>query len=85
MLLAGSTLGALRKEVSHDLTIIRRRLSEYSRIIPEAIIRQYSLSQSRIAQVIIRENAFSFILLVSSSETSRNRVAAILKVSASVL
>ena len=38
-----------------------------------------------IAQVIIRETSFSFILLVSSLKTSRNRVAAILKISASVL
>ena len=40
---------------------------------------------SIIAQVIIRATAFSFILLVSSSKTSRNHVAAILKISASVL
>ena len=40
---------------------------------------------SIIAQVIIRATAFSFILLVFSLKTSRNRVAAILKISASVL
>ena len=40
---------------------------------------------SIIAQVIIRATAFSFILLVSSLKTSRNRVVAILKSSASVL
>ena len=34
---------------------------------------------SIIARVIIRATAFSFILLVSSSKTSRNLVAAILK------
>ena len=41
-------------------------------------------SFSIITQVINRAIAFSFILLVSSSETSRNRAAAILKISASV-
>ena len=40
---------------------------------------------SIIAQVIIRATAFSFILLVFSLKTSRNRVAVILKISASVL
>ena len=40
---------------------------------------------SIIAQVIIRAIAFSFLLLVSSLETSRNLKAAILKISASVL
>ena len=40
---------------------------------------------SIIAQVIIRATAFPFILLVSSLETSRNRSAAILKISTSVL
>ena len=40
---------------------------------------------SIIAQVIIRATAFSFILLVSASNSSRNRAAAILKISASVL
>ena len=40
---------------------------------------------SIIAQVIIREIAFSFILLVFSSKTSRNHAVAILKISASVL
>ena len=40
---------------------------------------------SIIAQVIIRATAFSFILRVSSSNTSRNRAAASLKISASVL
>ena len=40
---------------------------------------------SIIAQVIIRGTAFSFILLVSSLKTSRNRAAAILKISASIL
>ena len=39
----------------------------------------YSMSNNFIAQVIIRETAFSFILLVSSLKTSRNRLAAILK------
>ena len=39
---------------------------------------------SIIAQVIIRAIAFSFILFVSSSKTSRNRAVAILKISASV-
>ena len=38
-----------------------------------------------IAQVIIRKTAFSFILLVSFSKTSRNRATAILKISTSVL
>ena len=38
-----------------------------------------------IAQVIIRAIAFSFILFVSSSKTSRNRAVAILKISDSVL
>ena len=37
-----------------------------------------------IAQVIIRATAFSLILFVSSSETSKNRAATILKSSASV-
>ena len=37
-----------------------------------------------IAQVIIRATAFSFILFISSLETSRNRAAAIWKISASV-
>ena len=40
---------------------------------------------SIITQVIIRATAFSFMLFVSSSETPRNCVAAILKISASVL
>ena len=40
---------------------------------------------SIIAQMIIRATAFSFILLVSTSKTSRNRAPAILKISASVL
>ena len=40
---------------------------------------------SIIAQVIIRATAFSFILFVSSSNSSRNRAAAILKIGASVL
>ena len=40
---------------------------------------------SIIAQVIIRATAFSFILLVSSLETSRNHVAGVLKITASVL
>ena len=40
---------------------------------------------SIIAQVIIRATAFSFILLISSLKTSRNRATAILKISASVL
>ena len=40
---------------------------------------------SIIAQVIIRATAFYFILLVSSLKTLRNRVVAILKISASVL
>ena len=39
---------------------------------------------SIITQVIIRTTAFSFILFVSSSETSRNREEAILKLSASL-
>ena len=38
---------------------------------------------SIIAQVIIREIAFSFILFVSSSKTSRNRAVSVLKISAS--
>ena len=37
-----------------------------------------------IAQVIIRGTAFSFILLVSSLETSRNHASAIMKISASI-
>ena len=40
---------------------------------------------SIIAQVIIRATEFSFILFVSSLETSRYRAGAILKISASVL
>ena len=40
---------------------------------------------SIIAQVIIRATVFSFILLVSSLKTSRNRASVILKISASVL
>ena len=54
----------------------------------------YSLSLRRIifvlviiiiAQVIISATVFSFSLLVSSLKTSRNHMAAILKISASVL
>ena len=53
------------------LTIIRRRLSEYCRIIPETNRRRIIEPEenncfSIIAQVIIRATAFSFILLVSS-------------------
>ena len=40
---------------------------------------------SIIAQVIIRPIAFSFILFVSSSKTSRSRAVSILEISASVL
>ena len=39
---------------------------------------------SIITEVIIRATAFSFILFVSSSETSRNHAAVILKISALV-
>ena len=38
-----------------------------------------------IVQVIIRATAFSFILVIFSSETSRNCAAATLKIGASVL
>ena len=38
-----------------------------------------------ISQVIIRATAFSFILLISSLKTSRNRAVANLKISGSVL
>ena len=40
---------------------------------------------SIITQVIIRATTFSFILFLSSSKTSRNRAAAILKIGALVL
>ena len=40
---------------------------------------------SIIAQVIVRATAIPFILFVSFLKTSRNRAAAILKISASVL
>ena len=67
---------------------------EYCRIIPETKSRglfdnihepEENNCFSIIAQVIIRAIAFSFILLVSSLKTSRNRAAAILKISGSVL
>ena len=53
------------------LTIIRRRLSEYCRIIPKTNRRRIIEHEenncfSIIAQVIIRATAFSFILLLSS-------------------
>ena len=58
----------------------------------KGIIQQYSLSLRRIiiivlviAQVIIRAIAFSFILFISSSKTSRKHAVAILKISASLL
>ena len=47
----------------------RRRRSEYCQIIPE------NNCFSIIAQVIIRATVFSFILLVFSVKTSRNRAA----------
>ena len=93
-------LAAIYIEGSLYLTIIiiiRRRRSEYNlsnnpQDEVKGIIQQYSLSLRRIivfisiiAQVIIRETVFSFILLVSSLKTSINCVAAILKISASVL
>ena len=64
------------------LTIIRQRQSEHCRIITEP---EENNCFSIIAQVIIKATAFSFILFVSSLETSRNRAVAILKISASVL
>ena len=76
------------------LTIIRRRRSEYCGIIPETksrglfdnilTEREENNCFSKIAQVIIRAIAFSFIFFVSSSKTSRNRAVSILKISASV-
>ena len=62
-----------------DLTIIRRRRSVYCRLAEE------NNCFSIITQMIIRATAFSSILFVSSLKTSRNRAAAILKISASVL
>ena len=59
------------------LTIILLRLSEYCE--PE------ENNCFSITQVIIRATAFPFIFFVSSSETSRNRAAATLKISTSVL
>ena len=55
------------------------------------IIPPYSLTLRRIivfstiSQVIIKATVFSFILFVASSETSRNRAPAILKISDAVL
>ena len=70
------------------LTIIRRRRSEYCRIIDYSTIftePEENNCFSIITQVIIRATAFSFILFVSSSKTSTNCAAAILKISVSVL
>ena len=75
----------------HSLKIIRERKSEYCQIIKGIKSRgllQHSLSLRRnTTQGITRATVtvFSFILFFSSSKTSRNRVAAILKISASVL
>ena len=69
--------------LTYYLTIIHRRRSEYySTIFTEP---EENNCFSIIAQVIIRATAFSFILLVFFLKTSRNRVAAILKISALVL
>ena len=59
-----------------------RRRGDYSTMFTEP---EKNNCFSIIAQVIIRATAFSFFLLVSSLKTSRNRAAAILKISASVL
>ena len=82
--------------LSQYLTIIiirQKQISEYiCGIIPEANYstiftepEENNYCFSIIAQVIIKAIAFSFILFVYSSKTSRNRAAVILKVSASVL
>ena len=83
-----------------QLTIIRRRRSEYCRIIPEIKYSPVDYSTiftepegndcfSIITQVIIRATAncsfFHVIRSFDSSETSRNRAAVIWKISASVL
>ena len=64
----------------------------YFQVRVNCLFNNYSLSLRKIilnyyfsiiiTQVIIRATAFSLILFVSSSETSRNRTAAILKISA---
>ena len=61
---------------------IQCRMSRFSTIFTE---HKENNCFSIIAQVIIRATAFSFILLVFSVKTSRNRAAASLKISASVL
>ena len=73
-----------RRTFNLTIIIICRRQSECCQIIPETKLRDYSTiftepeennyCFSIIPQVIIREIAFSFILFVSSSKTSRNRV-----------
>ena len=60
----------------------RRSRGDFSTIFTEP---EENNCFSFIAQVIIIATSFSVILFVSSSETSRNRAAAILKISASVL
>ena len=70
---------------SADSTLLDLHNSSYH-TQPHPIIAKYSLSLRRIiVQMIIRPTAFSFILLVSSLKTSRNRAAAILKIGASIL
>ena len=66
------------------MNIVENPRDKYSAIFTEPD-REENKCFSIIAQAIIRAIAFSFILFVSSSKTSRNRADAILKISASVL
>ena len=65
-----------------EVNIVELSPGDYSTIFTEP---EENNCFSIIAQVVIRETASSFILLVFSLKTARNRAAAILKISASVL